>query len=122
MPKPTKKLLVYLDQNFISEIAKRDLNTNVKPEFTDLYEILKTGFIEEKLVVPQSHFHDIETSLAPILKALIVKYQNHVGQISLYSLCRQPSREAGPTYRPLEVRGATRNNSARDYLRGVDVY
>ena len=84
MLKRTKKLLVYLDQNFISEIAKRDLNTKVKPEFTELYEILKAGLIEEKLVVPQSHFHDMETSLAPVFKELIAKYQNHEGQISLY--------------------------------------
>jgi hypothetical protein len=82
-PKRTKKLLVYLDQNFISEIAKQNLKTMVRPEFTDLYEILKVGFLEEKLVVPQSHFHDIETSLAPLLKQHIVRYQNYVGQIAL---------------------------------------
>jgi hypothetical protein len=28
MPKRTKKLLVYLDQNFISEMAKTDVNVN----------------------------------------------------------------------------------------------
>jgi hypothetical protein len=83
MPKRTKKLLIYLDQNFISEIAKRDLNTKVRLEFSELYKILKKGFLEEKLVVPQSHFHDVETSLAPPLKEHIVKYQNYVGQISL---------------------------------------
>jgi hypothetical protein len=32
MPKRTKKLLVYLDQNFISELAKADINDKVKQE------------------------------------------------------------------------------------------
>jgi hypothetical protein len=31
MPKRTKKLLVYLDQNFISEMAKGPINEGVKP-------------------------------------------------------------------------------------------
>ena len=95
MPKLTEKLLVYLDQNFISEIAKRDFNAKVRPEFTDLYEILKTGFLEEKLVVPQSYFHNIETSLAPDLKEHIVRYQSYVGQISLYHECHVNNIQIG---------------------------
>jgi hypothetical protein len=118
MPKRTKKLLVYLDQNFISDIAKRDLNTKVKPEFTELYETLKTGFLEEKLAVPQSHFHDIETSLAPVLKKLIVKYQNHVGQISLYDqrhvekfqIGRSLQRFLGEDKDPLDIKIAFRDH------------
>lgn len=74
MPKRTKKLLVYLDQNFISEMAKADFNDRVKQEWKGLYELLKEGFLDEKLVVPQSWFHDIETSLAPVLKALKRRY------------------------------------------------
>ena len=64
-------------------MAKADENEKVKEEFRDLYELLKTGFLEEKLVVPQSWFHDVETSLAPVLKERIVSYQNYLGQISL---------------------------------------
>ena len=64
MPKSTKKLLIYLDQNFLSEMAKADPNNKVKPEFKELYDLLHTGFVEEKLVVPQSWFHDLETSFA----------------------------------------------------------
>jgi hypothetical protein len=37
MPKRTKKLLVYLGQNFISEIAKADINDKVKQEWKDLF-------------------------------------------------------------------------------------
>jgi len=48
MPKRTKKLLVYLDQNFISEMAKADINDKVKPEWKDLYRLLKEGFLDEK--------------------------------------------------------------------------
>jgi hypothetical protein len=83
MPKRTKKLLVYLDQNFISEMAKADINDKVKPEWKELYRLLQEGFLDEKLVVPQSWFHNIETSLAPVLKERIVSYQNYLGQVSL---------------------------------------
>jgi hypothetical protein len=83
MPKRTKKLLVYLDQNFISEMAKAKVNERVKREFKEVYELLHTGFIEEKLVVPQSWFHDVETSLLPQLKERIVSYQNYLGQVEL---------------------------------------
>jgi hypothetical protein len=69
MPKRTKKLLIYLDQNFISEIAKAGINNRVKPEWKQLFELLKEGFLDEKLVVPQSRFHSLETSLAPALKS-----------------------------------------------------
>ena len=84
MPKRTKKLLVYLDQNFISEIGKADVNDKVKQEWKDLFSLLKEGFLEEKLVVPQSWFHDVETSFAPVLKERIVSYQNYLGQVNLH--------------------------------------
>ena len=85
MPKRTKKLLVYLDQNFISEFTKADINEKVKQEWKYLYQLLKEGFLDEKLVVPQSWFHDVETSLAPVLKARIVSYQNYLGQVDLHN-------------------------------------
>jgi hypothetical protein len=84
MPKRSKKLLVYLDQNFISEMAKADVNDKVKQEWKDLFSLLKEGFLEEKLVVPQSWFHDVETSFAPVLKGRIVSYQNYLGQVDLH--------------------------------------
>jgi hypothetical protein len=84
MPKRTKKLLVYLDQNFISEMAKGPIRDRVKPEFGEIYELLHTGFVEEKLVVPQSLMHDVETSMAPHYKERIVAFQNYLGQVRLY--------------------------------------
>ena len=48
MPKLTKKLLVYLDQNFLSEIAKFSTQPRIKPEFGEVFQFLKKGFLEEK--------------------------------------------------------------------------
>jgi hypothetical protein len=84
MPKRTKKLLIYLDQNFISEMAKGPINERVKPEFREIYDLLHRGFVDEKLVVPQSLIHDVETSMAPHYKERIVSYQNYLGQVRLY--------------------------------------
>jgi hypothetical protein len=83
MPKRTKKLLVYLDQNFISEMAKGPIDERVKPEFSEIYELLHRGFVEEKLVVPQSLMHDVETSMASHYKERIVSFQNYLGQVRL---------------------------------------
>ncbi|MBU1320327.1 MAG: hypothetical protein KKH67_14175, partial [candidate division Zixibacteria bacterium] len=83
MGKLTKKLVVYLDQNFISDMAKADVNERVKPEFSRLFELLHRGFIEEKLVVPRSYAHEDETSLAPHLAKSIRSYLGYLGQIAL---------------------------------------
>src|SRR4029077_7336427 len=99
MPKRTKKLLVYLDQNFISEMAKAEVNVKVKQEWKDLFSLLKEGFLGEKLVVPRSWFHDVETSFAPILKKRIVTYQNYLGQVDLH---RAPNVRINQTARFLE--------------------
>lgn len=76
-----RKLVVYLDQNFLSEMAKQDDSS--RPELVRIRELLQKGFQDEKLVVPRSHFHDVETSLAPLLKKEIVNMQGYVGQTQL---------------------------------------
>jgi hypothetical protein len=76
MPKRTRKLVIYLDQNFLSEMSKADTHENVRPEFKEIYELLHQGFLDEKLVVPASVLHDIESSLATHLKDRIATYQN----------------------------------------------
>ena len=81
--KRTKKLLVYLDQNFLSEMSKADVNEKVRPEFKEIYELLHQGFTDEKLVVPSSLLHDIESSLATHLKDRINTYQHYLGQVRL---------------------------------------
>lgn len=84
MGKGTQKLLVYLDQNFLSEMSKADVNERVRPEFKEIYELLHQGFVDEKLVVPGSLLHDIESSLATHLKDRIATYQHYLGQVRLY--------------------------------------
>src|ERR1700739_4754429 len=83
MGKRTEKLLVYLDQNFLSGMSKADVNEKVRP-FKEIYELLHQGFLDEKLVVPSSLLHDIESSLATHLKGRIVTYQHYLGQVRLY--------------------------------------
>src|SRR5437868_4087332 len=84
MGKGTRKLLVYLDQNFLSEMSKADVNQSVRPEFKEIYELLHEGFLDEKLVVPSSWLHDVESSLATHLKDRITTYQHYLGQVRLY--------------------------------------
>jgi len=83
MPKRTRKLLVYLDQNFLSAMAKAAGNATVNPLFSEIYELLHQGFIDETLVVPASVLHDIESSLATHLKDRIAAYQGYLGQVGL---------------------------------------
>lgn len=83
MGKRTKKLVVYLDQNFLSEISKIGINKKVRAEFKDVYDLLCRGFVDEKLVVPGSVLHDIESSLASHLKDGISKRLHHMGQVRL---------------------------------------
>lgn len=83
MGKLSKKLIVYLDQNFISEMAKTDIKETVNSQFKSVYELLHRGFLDEKIVVPRSFFHNIETSLVPRLKERITTYQGYLGQIDL---------------------------------------
>jgi len=84
MGRRTQKLLVYLDQNFLSGISQADVNERVQPEFKEIYELLRQGFVDEKLVVPGSLLHDIESSLATHLKDRIVAYQHYLGKVRLY--------------------------------------
>ena len=85
MGKRTQKLLVYLDQNFLSEMSKADVNEKVRPEFKEIYELLHWGFVDEKLVVPGSLLHEIESSLATHLKDRIISYQLYLAYASLSS-------------------------------------
>jgi len=83
MNKVGEKLIVYLDQNCLSDMAKIGKNSNVRPEIKELYNILHKGFLDEKIIVPSSWFHKIETCLIPELKEEIENRQAWMGQISL---------------------------------------
>ena len=84
MGKHTQKLLVYLDKNFLSNLSEADINEKVRPEFKEIYELLHQGFVDEKLVVPSSLLHDIESILDTRLKDRISAYQHYLGQVRLY--------------------------------------
>jgi len=79
-----RKLLVYLDQNFISEMAKR-AQGGVRPDFRELYSVLQNSFWNEQLVVLRSRFHDVETSLAGLLKDAIRARRSTLGHVDLAS-------------------------------------
>jgi hypothetical protein len=78
-------LLVYLDQNFISEMAK-PARSAAQPDFKELYKVLQQGFWNEQLVVLRSRFHDVETSLAAeALKDAIRARRSTLGHVDLAS-------------------------------------
>ena len=73
-----------MNTDFLSEMSEADTHENVRPEFKEVYELLHQGFIDEKLVVPASWLHDVESSLATRLKDRIATYQHYLGQVRLY--------------------------------------
>jgi hypothetical protein len=116
MAKRTKKLLVYLDQNFISEMAKGPINERVKVEFSEIYELLHRGFVEEKLVAPQSLMHDVETSMAPHYKERTVSFQNYLGQVRLYRSEEVANRQTDAAFQGF------RGDSAAEVLKITDAF
>lgn len=79
-----KKLIVYLDQNFISNISLLDTK-NIAKEYKELFEILKKGFLEEKTVCPLSWFHREEASLCSSRADQINKHLRFLGQVDFNS-------------------------------------
>jgi hypothetical protein len=78
-----KKFLLYLDQNFVSEMAKLGANDKVRPDFQRLFDILHNGFRDEKLVALRSTIHEIETSLSGHLRDPIRGRQSMLGHVDL---------------------------------------
>lgn len=85
----SKKLIIYLDQNFISDIAKlkSGLNLKAKGKLLDIYNLIKRGVDEDKFVVPDSWILKTETSA--LSKENITRavrgHLKYLGQISLKS-------------------------------------
>ncbi|HHT9134988.1 MAG TPA: hypothetical protein ACFYD2_08805 [Candidatus Avalokitesvara rifleensis] len=68
--KDNNKKVVYLDQNFISAIAKVQLGQIKDERFTAIYETLTALSEDGKIVIPESTFHTIESAWASeIIKA-----------------------------------------------------
>lgn len=82
------KTIIYLDQNFISDIAKLSLDDKkdkVKPALQNVFKAIKDGVDEEKFLSPDGWIHAIETAAEsnPVLKDAIHSYQGYLRQISL---------------------------------------
>lgn len=82
------KTIIYLDQNFISDIAKLNLadkKDKVNPNLRVVFDTIKKGVDDEKFLSPDSWIHSIETAAEndSELRAAITSYQAYLGQISL---------------------------------------
>lgn len=84
MPLATKKLIVYLDQNLISNIVKAKEGRIKRPDLIALFEVLTEGMRAEKLVCPRSWFHREEGSLTS-LDPEIQRYLRFIGQVDFFS-------------------------------------
>ena len=59
-----KKPVIYLDQNWLSEIAKAHLGSKTSIDRSYLLElshIIEQGVSEDRFVCPSSHFHESES-------------------------------------------------------------
>lgn len=59
-----KKLIIYLDQNAISEMAKIGVNDKVRPDYHTLFDMMHRAFLGGKIAVLRSMNHEAETSAA----------------------------------------------------------
>ena len=65
------KILIYLDQNVLSETAKLGMNAKVRADFGVLFQLLHRAFLDGKLTTLRSIYHEAETSMAGSLKGSI---------------------------------------------------
>ena len=77
MGKRTQKLLVYLDQNFLSGISRAAGNEKLRP-FKEIYQLFRQGFVDEKLVVPGSLLH-VDDGCAALQEVVHLCTQRYAG-------------------------------------------
>jgi hypothetical protein len=77
------KILVYLDQNVLSETAKFEMNPNVRADFGVLFQLLHQAFLAGKLTTLRSTNHDAETSMAGSLKGSLREQFATLGHVRL---------------------------------------
>lgn len=66
-----KKPVIYLDQNWMSNIAKAHFGQGRNDEqqyFSNLFEVLSVGVAKNRFVCPTSEFHEYEASLGSRVK------------------------------------------------------
>lgn len=79
---PHKKLIVYLDQCVISEIAKAQGQTDTRSlAILDLYQALNEGVNADKIVVPASFFHRVESARDTRIQSKIFHILKRLGQV-----------------------------------------
>ena len=74
-----QKKVVYLDQNWLSDMAKAHLDSDVrvdKPYFTELFEDIQRAILEDKIVCPTSPLHESESNLSSRLNVEIRSMNN----------------------------------------------
>jgi len=80
MPLATKKLIVCIDQNVISDIVKAKVGSISRPDLLALLDVLIVGSREEKLACPRSWFHREESSLTR-RESEILHHLGYIGQL-----------------------------------------
>ena len=87
-----QKKVVYLDQNWLSDLAKAHLDGDVrvdKPYFTDLFQAVQGAIAEDKIVCPTSPLHESESNLSSQLNVDIRSMDNALSR----GLSFNPSEE-----------------------------
>ena len=74
-----QKKVVYLDQNWLSDMAKAHLDDDsrvYKPYFTELFINIQGAILEDKIVCPTSPLHDSESNLSSRLNVDVRSMDN----------------------------------------------
>ena len=102
-----KKLILYFDQNALSEMAKIGVNDRVRPDYKKLFEILHSAFLGGRLAILRSMNHEAETSAAGVLKDCIRQRLSTLSHVHLHH--------------PLAIKEAQIARAARRWLGGPDL-
>lgn len=82
MAQLSQKSIVYLDQNYLSNIVKVADNQNLTV-YKEIFDLLHEAFLDEKIIIPLSPYHRIESDLDDRLTDDIRKQQGFLGQVEL---------------------------------------
>jgi hypothetical protein len=78
-----KKIIVYLDQNVLSDTAKIGMNSKVRSDYSKLFHLLHNAFLEGQLVTLRSIHHEAETSMAGSLQDAIRQRLSSLSHVEL---------------------------------------
>ena len=78
-----RKKIIYLDQNWLSDMAKAQRNEDVrvdKPYFTELFKAIRQAITDDKIVCPTSPLHTSESNLSSKLNVDIRSTDNAISR------------------------------------------